>query len=199
MQVSASGFLEFGSYEQTVEAIIHSEGYKNAIPGYSQEDIAQEIRLECWRVMKFYDPQRIGPYPYKFLQVCIKNFLYNMRRGTYVPNNPPCARCPMWDKYAKKCIVNEEGCESIVEYRKKMAIKANLKSPAPIEFEINDNKFELDEGGFVLHESIINKLPENLIPYYKKMINGDKKGIPVKSKKEIRKIVKELLQDAEDF
>ena len=199
MQVAGSGFLEFGSYEQTVEAIIHSEGVKYPIPGYSQEDIAQEIRLECWRVMKFYDPQRIGPYPYKYLQVCIKNFLYNMRRGTYVPNNPPCVRCPMWDKYARKCIVNEEGCEAIVEYRRKMAVRANLKSPELLVVDGTDNRHELGEDVFLLNESIIAALPLHLVPYYKKMVSGDKRGIPAKAKKEIRSIVAEILKNAEDF
>jgi|APGre2960657404_1045060.scaffolds.fasta_scaffold54253_3 hypothetical protein len=199
MQVSGSGLLEFSSYETFVEAIVASEGTKNPIPGYSLDDIAQEIRLECWRVMQFYDPQRIGPYPYKYLQVCIKNFLYNMRRGTYVPNNPPCVRCPMWDKLARKCIVNEEGCDSIVQYRKKMATKANLKSPAPIENEVYDIKNEAFDDSFALQESILQKMPKELLPYYKKMIGGEKRGIPVKARKEIRKIVKELLKDAEDF
>lgn len=192
--VAASGTLIYTDVLDIVEALVHIEGRRYPIPGMDFEDTAQEIRLECVRVLEFYDSKRIGPSPYKYLQTCVRNFLYNQRRGIWVPNNPPCVRCPLWDKMRRTCTINEVGCDKIVLYRENMAIKADLKQPSSLEVDITDHGQENDLEADSLDQSIRSVLPSNLIRYYDKMLLGDK--IPSRIKRQIREIATDIINNA---
>lgn len=194
LNCSNSGTLTYDDVTNIIEAIVNTEGRKYPIPGLDHEDIAQEIRVECIRVLRFYDPSRIGPSPYKFLQTCIKNFLYNQRRGIWVPNNPPCVRCPLWDKKNKTCMINEIGCEKIVQYRENMALKADLRMPSYIENDISNNTHEQEMDAILLDHSIRATLPEYLITYYDQMLNGQ--TVLQKFKIKIRAIVNDIINNA---
>jgi hypothetical protein len=191
----ASGIFSYVELQPIIDAIINTEGRRYPIPGMERADIAQEIRLECLRVMQFYDATRIGNSPYKFLQVCVKNFLYNMRRGIYVPNNPPCVRCPLWDKVRRTCVIDEIGCEPILKYRNNMATKAALRAPATLEIDVTQGE-GLDIDAWILDESIRAALPSSYLKYYQAMKDGRGDAIPPRIKRQIRNIVKEILGDA---
>lgn len=190
----ASGIPSYEEVSSVIEVIVNTEGRRYPIPGMDFEDTAQEIRLECFRVLRHYDANRIGPSPYKFLQICIKNFLYNQRRGIWVPNNPPCVRCPLWDKIKKTCIVNEVDCNKIVQYRENMAIKAELKQPSSLDVDLTDSIQEVEVDHMILDQSIKQKLPKNLVDYYELLKQGE--DIPQKIKKQIREIIMEIINDA---
>jgi len=192
--VTASGTPSYADVADVIEALAHKEGRARPIPGMDFEDVAQEIRLECIRVLQFYDASRIGPSPYKYLQTCVRNFLYNQRRGIWVPNNPPCVRCPLWDKMRKTCTINEVDCDKIVQYRQNMATKAALRQPNSLEFDISDNHHEQELDAMVLDQSIRNAMPENLLEYYEKLLVGGK--IPARAKKQIREIATGVINDA---
>lgn len=192
--VSCSGTPTYSDISDIVEALVNTEGRRYPIPGYDHEDIAQEIRMECLRVLPFFDAARIGPSPYKYLQTCVRNFLYNMRRGIWVPNNPPCVRCPLWDRIRRTCTIEEVGCEKIVQYRENMAAKADLRKPTSLEDDVLDNCQDEETEAMLLDTSIRDALQPRLIPYYNKMIVGDK--IPARIKREIRLIVTEIINNA---
>jgi len=186
--------LDYPDVSGEIESLVYTEGRKNKIPGMDFEDIAQEIRMECIRVLQFYDPSRIGPSPYKWLQTCVKNFLYNKRRGIWVPNNPPCVRCPFWDRVNRTCTIDEVGCEKIVKYRENMATKAALKQPASLEIEITDVEHEQEVNAMLIDESIRQLLDDNLLEYYDKLLIGE--NIPPRIKKQIRDIALEVINNA---
>lgn len=192
--VMAQETPSYADVSDVIEALVHKEGRRYPIPGMDFEDIAQEIRLECIRVLQFYDASRIGPSPYKYLQTCVRNFLYNQRRGIWVPNNPPCVRCPLWDRLNKTCTVDEVGCEKIVQYRQNMATKAALKQPNSLEFDLMDDQYEQEVDAMVLDQSIRNALPDTLIGYYEKMLVGEK--IPPRAKRQIREIAMGVINNA---
>ena len=192
---TASGITpSYADISDIVERLVNTEGRRYPIPGMDHEDIAQEIRLECLRVLEHFNPARIGDSPYKYLQVCVKNFLYNVRRGIWVPNNPPCARCPLWDRLGKRCTIEEVGCDKIVNYRENMAVKADLRNPASLEIDVLDHRdgSELDE--VFLNDAIRAALPNNLIPHYVALIAGEK--IPPRTKRIIREIVTGVINNA---
>jgi len=192
--VSASGTPSYTDISDIVEALVHTEGRRYPIPGLEHDDIAQEIRMECLRVLPYFDSSRIGPSPFKYLQTCVRNFLYNMRRGIWVPNNPPCVRCPLWDRIRRTCTIDEIGCEKIVQYRENMASKADLRRPSSLENDVLDNGQDENVEAMLLDQSIRGKLPARLIPFYEKMLVGEK--IPVKTKRDIRLIVLEVINNA---
>lgn len=195
LQVAASGVTPtYTDISDIVEALVHTDGRRYPIPGMDHEDVAQEIRLECLRVLEFFDPTRIGPSPYKYLQTCVRNFLYNMRRGIWVPNNPPCVRCPLWNRIAKTCTIEEIGCEKIVQYRESMATKADLKQPTSLDVEVLDDRAEQEIDATMLDQSIRSALPKNLITHYEHLIAGQ--AVPARIKKQIREIVTAVINDA---
>lgn len=195
LQVAASGVTPtYTDISDIVEALVHTDGRRYPIPGMDHEDVAQEIRLECLRVLEFFDPTRIGPSPYKYLQTCVRNFLYNMRRGIWVPNNPPCVRCPLWNRIAKTCTIEEIGCEKIVQYRESMATKADLKQPTSLDVEVLDDRAEQEIDATMLDQSIRSALPKNLITHYERLIAGQ--AVPARIKKQIREIVTAVINDA---
>lgn len=192
--VTAIGTPSYADVADVIEALAYQEGRARPIPGMDFDDIAQEIRMECIRVLHFYDASRIGPSPYKYLQTCVRNFLYNQRRGIWVPNNPPCVRCPLWDKMRKTCTIDEVDCDKIVQYRSNMATKAALRQPNSLAFDVTDNQQEQELDAMVLDQSIRNALPEHLIDYYDKMLIGQK--VPARAKKQIRDIATGVINDA---
>lgn len=192
--VAPSGTLCYDDVSDIVEALVHTLGRELPIPGLDFEDTAQEVRLECIRVLNFYDASRIGPSPFKYLQTCVRNFLYNQRRGIWVPNNPPCVRCPLWDRVNKTCTIDEVGCDKIVQYRENMATKANLKQPASLDTDITDCDHEQQIDAVLLDESIRQALPDSLIPVYEKMVRGE--SVPSKVKKQVRDIALSVINNA---
>ena len=194
MFTAVSGTPRYEDVVDIVEALVHIEGRKFPIPGMDFEDTAQEIRMECVRVLGFYDASRIGPSPFKFLQTCIRNFLYNQRRGILVPNNPPCVRCPLWDKLNKTCTVDEVDCDKIVLYRANMSIKAALKSPMGLEIDITDSAQEYEIDVILLDQSIKHAMSDNLIPYYEKLKKEE--PIPARLTRQIRVIALGVINNA---
>ena len=196
MNIAISGIPTYDQYSDVVESLIRTEGKTFLFPGLDRDDIAQEIRVECIRVMSKFDADRIGPSPYRFLKLCVRNFLYNKRRGIYVPNNPPCVRCPYWSKHNKTCIIDEVGCQKIVDYRRNMAKRAAIHNPSTLDAEILDYSGGNDLDAVLLDESIREALPESLLDFYKLMTLGRSNEIPAKPKREIREIVQRLIEDA---
>ncbi len=192
--VATNGTPTYADVSDIVEALVNTEGRRYPIPGMDFEDIAQEVRMECVRVLQFYDASRIGPSPYKYLQTCVRNFLYNQRRGIWVPNNPPCVRCPLWDRMRKICTIDEVGCDKIVHYRENMATKAALRSPSSLEIDVSDNLHEQELDSMILDQSIRDALPPNLIPHYKKLLAGEK--VSPRIKRQIREIATGVINDA---
>jgi len=150
--------------------------------------------MECLRVLPYFNASRIGPSPYKYLQTCVRNFLYNMRRGIWVPNNPPCVRCPLWDRIRRTCTIDEIGCEKIVQYRENMAAKADLRRPSSLEDDVLDNYQDEQTEAMLLDQSIKDALPQRLLAYYERMKQGE--NIPARIKREIRTIVTEIINNA---
>lgn len=159
------------------------------------EDLQQEVRLACIRALAKFDPTRIGPSPYAFLKRCARNHLFNLNRGTFVPNNPPCTRCPLWDKHNKLCTINEEGCDKILEYRKNMEAKAAIKYPDQLGSYDTIDRTNGNIEAFLLDHSIRETLPPNLIKDYNLMLQGRTSEISSRNRSRIRKLVKTLIED----
>lgn len=192
--ISCSGVPTYTDISDLIEVLVNTEGRRHPIPGLDHDDIAQEIRMECLRVLPYFDEKRIGPSPYKYLQTCVRNFLYNMRRGIWVPNNPPCVRCPLWDRVRRTCTIEEIGCDKIVQYRENMAAKADLCRPMSLENDVLDNHQDEKTEAMLLDQSIRSALLPRLIPFYEKMLAGE--NIPARTKREIRLIVTGIINNA---
>lgn len=188
--------LQYAQVSGIIEVLVHKETRRLSRFAPDKPDLEQEVRLACIKACQLYDPNRIGPSPYQFLKTCVRNHLYNLSRGKYVPNNPPCSRCPLWDRANKVCIIKEEGCEKIKVYREHMATKAALHKPDNSGHEVLDARQGSDtDESFMLDASIREVLPPHLVEPYQRMIDGYSSEVPAKIKAQVRKIVRNLLKE----
>lgn len=179
-----------------IENIANKEAKIAARSRIERDDLRQEIRMACIKALGQFDASRIGPSPFAFLLRCAKNHLYNLSRGTLVPNNPPCTRCPCWDKAKKICTKNDSGCEKMDGYQKSMQAKAAIKHPDNLgDYESIDIVRSGDVEAYELYSSIQDRLPSHLLEDFNKMINGQLKELTSKRRAQIRKIIRELLDN----
>lgn len=191
-----------------IEQVVQSKLRTNRIPDLSPDDLAQEIRIKCTYAMAKFDPARIGPSPYQYLSTVASNHIYNLKRGTWVPNNPPCLRCDFWDREHKVCSIAELNCAKIVRYRNNMRIKAALRGPTPQPPVLSEDteedmlpqnlRFTPDTNGYVdLIDYLFTKIPAPLKSHLFLLLDGQDipDHIMKKLKVHIRKIYKQYINE----
>lgn len=188
---SISG-IPYDEHSSLVETIVSLKKGKYRFPGVDPEDIAQDIRVICWEALSRFDPLKVGKSVFHYVAKCVDNRLYNQFRGIYLDNNPPCLRCPEWDKSTKTCKINEEGCDRIVQYRERMARRRAIAAPnsySSLDADgeaINENLAIPDSltvgsvtGVSDLSDQFRSYISEELRPYYDLMVNGKTEEVPV--------------------
>ena len=203
---AASG-IQYDTVQDLVETIVSMKKTKYShFPGTDVEDLAQDIRLECWRVLGLHDPNKEGKSLFHYVARCVDNFLYNQFRGVFLDNNPPCLRCPDYIRETKSCRIEEVGCDRIVSYRKRMARKraiaaplsynAHLDSDAESDFSHHESLSVGSTTGVCdLDDSIRTELDETLIPYYDNMVNGEMDQVPAHYRRMVQRQVRLILEN----
>lgn len=159
---------------------------------YGEDDIAQEMRIACWRGLNKFDISRVDAGAVSgvikvFFRKCIDNRIYNLRRSVYLPNNPPCNRCQYWQN--KECIIAEYGCHKIENYRATLRRRQELDKPSELKMQrCNTGHSDID-----LNLSIESKLEPEVLNKYKKLLLGE--TIDDESLEIIRFVTKEILDE----
>jgi len=149
--------------ERVVEVIVYIK--HTQIPDMDADDIAQEIRLKCWTALDQYNKKQGALY--HFLLQVARNHVYNLKRGIWVPNNPPCVRCDKRQKENVRCERNDI-CMKMRKYRRSMKIKASLRvcPHSGIDQYITDTTLDYDA-----YEALVNTIG---LEKYQQMIDGHK-------------------------
>jgi hypothetical protein len=93
-------------------------------------------------------------------------------------------------------LIDEVGCQKIVDYRRNMARRAAIHNPGTLDSEVLDYSGGNDLDAMLLDESIREALPESLINFYNLMLAGRSNEVPPRQKREIREAVRRLMDDA---
>jgi len=207
-EVVGSG-IAYDSVQDLVETIVSMKKTKYShFPGTDVEDLGQDIRLECWRVLRLHDPEKEGKSLFHYVARCVDNFLYNKFRGIFLDNNPPCLRCPEYIRETKTCKIDEVGCDRIVSYRERMARKRAIASP------LSYNAYlDADAGSDFTHHSALSvpsttgmcdlddtirsSLDDLLVIYYDKMSRGEVDQVPAHYRRLIQRQVRLILEEEE--
>lgn len=166
------------------------------IPDMDNDDIRQEIRIKCIHALQpnVFDSSKSSKTPYAYLRCVIHNFLYNLKRGTWTPNNPPCVRCDCWDRELRKCKIDEDGCKKMEKYRMMMKTKADLRTPIGFdEYYLNGQSTFGSIEEIELDELITTKLPKEYCTYYQMLKQGE--VIPDEILEELQGLVIEIIKE----
>ncbi len=187
---SVSG-IPYEDASSLVETIVSLKKSKYRFPGVDPEDTAQDIRMICWEALSRFDPSKMGKSVFHFVARCVDNRLYNQFRGVYLDNNPPCLRCPEYNKATKTCEIDEIGCDRIVQYRDRMARRRAIAAPTSYS-SLDEEGEALSEGTRVPHSLTTGSLTgvtdmsdgfrlalrEELREDYDKMVSGRGDEVP---------------------
>lgn len=198
--IMIEGLPSYDDVQDIIEKIVAIKCARWSFPGCDSDDIAQEVRILCFKALQKYDPAKENKGIFYFLAKSVDNGLYNKGRGVYFDNNPPCTRCPEYNKETKECC----GSERYLKYRKNMERRRAIDNP--IIFSSVVDKGDGEEGvesleqcevsstGFIdLDEHIRTNLDPDLIGYYDDMVSGQVSLVPSRIKRKIRNQIREIL------
>ncbi len=196
---SVSG-IHYEDATSLVETIVSLKKKKYQFPGVDPEDTAQDIRMICWEALSRFDPAKMGKSVFHFIARCVDNRLYNKFRGVYLDNNPPCLRCPEYEKSTKTCMIDEIGCDRIVQYRDRMSRRRAIAAPSSYSLDAEDSEaipHSVVTGSLTGVSDLSDELRSNLSPelrtYYDKIINGGGNEVPPSILKTIQAQVKAII------
>ncbi len=203
--------IPYNDHTSLVETIVSIKKGKYRFPGVDPEDIAQDIRIICWEALSRFDPAKMGKSVFHFVARCVDNRLYNQFRGIYLDNNPPCLRCPEWDKENKTCKIEEIGCDRIVQYRDRMSRRRAIAAPSSYsslddgaEGSVEDMKLphSLTVGSLTgvsdLSDQFRLAVREDLRGYYDKIVNGQAHTVPATILKTIQTQIKAAMAKGDE-
>jgi len=199
----ASGLPTYQDLETTIEKIVAMKVARWSFPGMDTDDISQEIRLICFQALQKYDLSKEGKGVFYFLAKCVDNRLYNHGRGIYFDNNPPCTRCPDYNKVTKICCGSPRKSEYDLRMARRRAIDnpISLHSAASEDESISDilygtNTYIGSSTGVVdLDEHISDLLHSDLLDYYQLIKNGNSNDVPITIRRKIRDAVRRITNE----
>lgn len=190
-----AGYTE-ESVAEVIIPIIKRFARKFAFPPHSTEDMEQEGWLFAIEGLKNYDGER--PL-YKFLHVHIRNRYTNFLRDNFYRAEPPCIKCPLYDKIKDQCLgfAEREDCDKWRKYVQRNESRRQLVSmetiPEPNNVVQNDSdevveRAEVDE----MFDIIDRELPANLRSDYRRLM--DNSPLTKKRREKLKDTIREILK-----
>jgi len=169
---------------------------------YDLDDIKQEARQEAIKAIRDkYDCKR----PLKnFLYVHLRRRLLNLRRDKFSRKEPPCLKCPEFDKHYKetdnqcKAFLNKMHCQPFEVYTIRNTAKENIVKPVDIdaisETERNICKhYQMEDGieSREIFDKLDQEMPLDMRPDYLKLKGGLK--LPKSKRDKVMAKIREIL------
>lgn len=161
--------LTYDDIHDLVEYLIITNANSFSFDGFTEEDIAQEIRLKCFLLLPKWDKSKCGGNPIWFFKQAIKNHLLNLRRDqshknpNYTPEN-----------------------------------KGNVPPMMPVDMNsIRDICPAYQQSDFeLINNEILKRLTRRQAEYYYQMIeNMSLRGIPMTIKNKIVFVIKNVISE----
>lgn len=192
--------IDYKDIEHIVEYLVKvkSEDYK--FDCYEQEDIAQEIRIICFKAINHFDFSKVKEDKLvNFFGTCVDNALKNLKRDKYIRYSSPChPDCEFLHSDASNVELGKV-CKRWLRYNKNLARKLIVKNPLSIEGEvghsIRDKHFEKSVETEDLKNFLLSRLDGDLKEGLEKILNGDKKSVSLKDRRRIQIIVRRILEE----
>ena len=192
--------LNYEDIESVVEDLARIKRKKYARRFIDADDIAQEVRIKCWKSIHIYDPER-GQSIRTFLNVCTENHLRNLMRDNFVTFNPPYKKDPEYFDKSGQPTEKALRDEKIQKYMRRYKRKRAVKMPASVDRVFANTAEGMpcthDHAGHVnldvsIRQVLRDKLPK-CVEYYDVLITGG--SVPKFIRVQIQQVVKEIMQE----
>lgn len=192
--------INYSDIEEIVEYLVRTKAYDNRFDCYDTEDIAQEIRIICLRAIEHFDISRVKDDKLvNFFGRCVDNGLKNLKRDNYIRYTPPCnSDCDYLhgDQYTKDEV--SKVCKRWLRFKKNIDRKISIKHPISVDSVaegIRAPNFEEEVEAEDLKRFLISSISDELRPYLKTVIYGDKRDVPLKLRYQLQEEVRNILGD----
>jgi hypothetical protein len=169
---------------------------------YSPDDVAQEIRVKCYRILHKFNPAEGSAF--NFFGSCADNMLRDLRRRHTLRKTNVCYRC-VYNRRGKCFLYGKapERCERYVIYlenkRRKESVAKMLCDPDFAWHTQQSNTFVFDKERYYVEaiSQIRGMLPDELLyPFDMMMANS---GIAPEVENELYHEVKSVIQSCVDW
>lgn len=189
------------SYEDItdiVEYLVRTKSRSYSFGCWAPEDIAQEIRLICFKAIEHFNPDRVKPDRWKnFFGRCVDNGLKNLKRDNYLRTSPPVR--VNFDDMTPDEIIEFKKTQDYTRwqrFQKNLQRKLRILHPIPIDIlgdTIKHARFEEELEYKDLERYVIDSIAAELRMSLRKMLNGEGKNVSKRDKRKIQAFVKRLL------
>lgn len=195
--------LTYKDIEPIIECVVTVKCAKFGNIGiYNREDIAQEIRAKCYKILQRFDPNEGGAF--NFFGSCADNLLRDLRRKHTLRKTNVCSRCVYYRNSA--CFLYADDQEKCRRFRVYLENKQRKESIAKMTCDPDfawhtqpSDTFIFDQEHY--YESAIHNirgiLPSGLVYSFDLLMAGS--GIPKSTEEELFTEVKSAIQNDLDW
>lgn len=189
--------LNYEDIEDIVEYLVRTKSSSYSFDCYTPEDIAQEIRIICFRSLEKLDPDRVKDGKLQnFFGRCVDNGLKNLKRDNYVRASSPYKKkfeqLEDEDKSPEAEFIREKWEHHQNNIKKKLAIKHAIPIDGLAEL-INNDRFQREMEYKDLERYLLEMAGEDVIAPLKQILNGNISKITRSEKRKVQQFVKKTL------
>jgi hypothetical protein len=192
------GELKYSDIEDIIEYLVATKSHSFSFDVFGADDIAQEIRIICYRALQHFDANRVGKDRWtNFFGRCVDNGLKNLKRDNYIRPSTPCGiECNALHG-EQHLITNVAGvCKRWLKDRENHFKRIGIMHPVCIESVgdiVRDMGSDKDSKFRDLKNNLLEKLPKDLHPAFEEMLAGRGSFLTLNQRRKVQKAVKNLL------
>lgn len=192
--------VSYNDISKIVEYLVKTKSRNYTFDCWVEDDIAQEIRIICFKALKHFDVKRVKKDKWQnFFGRCVDNGLKNLKRDNYLRPDTPCKDgCGfLHGDDAENSKELGRVCKRWLRFKRNLKRKIKILHPIPIEI-IGDSvrDYNAEEGLECrdLQEHLMSRMPERLRAPLLQMLTGKDKEVSRKDKQKIRDCVERILE-----
>ena len=189
--------LSYDDISDIVEYLVKVKSHTYTFDCWAEDDIGQEIRLICYRVLDHFEMSRVNDEKLvNFFGRCVDNALKNLKRDNYIRVTPPCNNdCKDLHNDADDL---QTVCKRWLNFKQNLQRKITVKHPISLE-RIGDNVRDYNAEQEVEIEDmkrfLLKRIDESLKPALNNILYGDPDDVSLRERRLIQIFIKDILQD----
>lgn len=189
--------LTYKDIEPIVEYLVRTKCRNYTFGCYTPEDIAQEIRIICFKTLDKLDMDRVKDGKLQnFFGRCVDNGLKNLKRDNYVRASSPYKRkyeeLEDDDKSPEAEFIREKWQHHQNNIKRKLAIKHAIPIDGLAEL-INNDRFEKEMEYKDLERYLLEAATDDVVKPLKLILNGHIDDVSRSEKRKVQQFVKKTL------